>query len=107
MRSTVGQQSGKPSKLSAVKRESRLEGFWLAAPLKVLLSRLAQRHGDPSDANATVLLAQASRDCGDVTWHRIDAESGAPAHRETMLAALAVWTRDRAQTCQVGARQQR
>ena len=82
-------------------------GFWLAAPLKVLLSRLAERHGDPSDANATVLLAQASRDWGDVTWHRIDAESDPAGTRKTMLAALAVWTPDPEQTCQAGTRQQR
>ena len=82
-------------------------GFWLAAPLTVLLSRLAERHGDPSDANATVLLAQASRDCGDVTWHRIEAESDPAGTRETMLAALAVCTPYPAQACQAGARQQR
>ena len=40
-------------------------------------------------------------------WHRIDAESDPAGTRETMLAALAVWTSDPAQTCQAGARQQR
>ena len=52
----------------------------------VLLSRLAERKGDPSDATAAVLLAQAARDCGE-SWHQMDAESDPADTCKTMLAA--------------------
>jgi predicted kinase len=64
------------------------EGFWLSAPLDVLLGRLAERKGDPSDATAAVLLAQAARHCGDLSWRPIDAATELAHIRKTMLANL-------------------
>lgn len=49
-------------------------GFWLRAPLPVLLARLAARKGDASDADAAVLEAAAARDPGPVAWEVLDAE---------------------------------
>ncbi len=49
------------------------EGFWLEAPLATLAERVVARRGDPSDATPAVLAAQARRDCGTITWHRLDA----------------------------------
>jgi len=64
------------------------EGFWLSAPLDVLLGRLAGRKGDPSDATAAVLLAQAGRHCGELSWRPIDAATELAHTRKTMLANL-------------------
>jgi uncharacterized protein len=55
-------------------------GLWLEAPLPVLTTRLAQRQGDASDANAAVLRAAAAQDHGPITWHRLDA-----THRERLV----------------------
>jgi uncharacterized protein len=48
-------------------------GLWLEAPLDLLRSRIAARHGDASDATPEVLAATAGRDTGEITWHRLDA----------------------------------
>jgi uncharacterized protein len=64
------------------------DGFWLAAPVDVLLGRLAGRKGDPSDATAAVLLAQAARDCGEISWRLMDAAADLAHTRKTMLASL-------------------
>jgi len=48
-------------------------GFWLDAPLEVLLARVAQRHDDASDADAAVVRRQAKQDVGALAWHRLDA----------------------------------
>ncbi|NGM35015.1 AAA family ATPase [Methylobacterium sp. DB0501] len=48
-------------------------GLWLEAPLATLTERVVARRGDPSDATAAILAAQARRDCGTITWHRLDA----------------------------------
>ena len=68
-------------------------GFWLEAPLDVLLDRLGRRTGDPSDATAAVLLAQAARDRGELTWMHVDAEDGTRA-RDAMLAPSRRGSRD-------------
>jgi predicted kinase len=64
------------------------QGFWLSAPLDVLLRRLAERKRDPSDATAAVLLTQAARDCGDISWRPIDAAVELAHTRKSMLASL-------------------
>jgi aminoglycoside phosphotransferase family enzyme/predicted kinase len=64
------------------------EGFWLSAPLDMLLGRLAGRKGDPSDATAAVLLAQAARHCGELSWRPIDAATELAHIRKTMLPNL-------------------
>lgn len=46
-------------------------GFWLEAPTTTLLARIAARRGDASDADATVLQAQLTRDPGRLDWHRL------------------------------------
>ncbi|MBO0345801.1 AAA family ATPase [Roseibium sp. CAU 1637] len=52
-------------------------GLWLDAPADVLTSRVTQRRGDASDADADVVALQLSQDIGDMTWHRIDASGSA------------------------------
>jgi predicted kinase len=83
----------RPADREAIRRVAHetavpFEGFWLSAPLDVLLGRLAERKGDPSDATAAVLLAQAARHCGDLSWRPIDAATELAHIRKTMLANL-------------------
>ena len=51
-------------------------GIWLDAPPDVLVARAAQRHHDPSDADAEVIGRQLAADTGPMLWHRVDASSG-------------------------------
>jgi predicted kinase len=48
-------------------------GLWLDAPESVLTDRTAQRHNDPSDADATIVRLQQARGAGDIRWCRLDA----------------------------------
>lgn len=48
-------------------------GFWLDAPLDVLLTRAAQRRLDPSDADASVVHQQLAAGIGSLSWQRVDA----------------------------------
>jgi hypothetical protein len=48
-------------------------GLWLEAPESVLIDRTAQRCNDASDADATVVRMQGSRETGDIRWYRLDA----------------------------------
>lgn len=52
-------------------------GLWLEAPLGVLETRVTERIGDASDADARVVRGQARYDCGDIRWRRLASE-GAP-----------------------------
>ncbi|WP_348273143.1 AAA family ATPase [Methylobacterium sp. ap11] len=68
----------RPAEREAVERlaaacGATFEGFWLEAPLATLTERVVARRGDPSDATPAILAAQARRDCGVITWHRLDA----------------------------------
>jgi uncharacterized protein len=63
-------------------------GIWLDVPEAALLDRLAARRNDPSDATAEVLLAQLQRECGEISWHRIDAAGLPEAVRDAVLARL-------------------
>ncbi|WP_425375130.1 AAA family ATPase [Methylobacterium nonmethylotrophicum] len=66
------------------------EGFWLEAPLATLTERIVARRGDPSDATPAILAAQARRDCGTITWHRLDAGLAPEAlAREALRAGIA------------------
>jgi aminoglycoside phosphotransferase family enzyme/predicted kinase len=51
----------------------RFIGLWLEAPESVLSSRTAQRHSDPSDADANVIRMQRAQDTGRIGWYQIDA----------------------------------
>ncbi|ACL60985.1 AAA family ATPase [Methylobacterium nodulans] len=61
-------------------------GVWLQAPAAMLAARIRARRDDPSDATIEVLAAQASRDCGPLTWHRLDARLPAETLRAVILA---------------------
>jgi aminoglycoside phosphotransferase family enzyme/predicted kinase len=47
-------------------------GLWLEAPAEVLERRVAQRRGDASDADVTILRRQLTYDLGSIDWTRID-----------------------------------
>jgi uncharacterized protein len=57
-------------------------GLWLDLDEERAAQRLANRHGDASDATLAIRTSQRSRDPGTLTWQRLDA-SGAP---EAVLA---------------------
>lgn len=48
-------------------------GVWLEAPADVLVSRVAHRHDDPSDADARVVQMQLAAPFGVMTWAPVDA----------------------------------
>jgi aminoglycoside phosphotransferase family enzyme/predicted kinase len=48
-------------------------GFWLEAPESLLVSRVAGRSGDASDADLAVVRAQAAMRTGAVTWTHVPA----------------------------------
>ncbi|RMF11213.1 MAG: hypothetical protein D6763_03800 [Alphaproteobacteria bacterium] len=58
-------------------------GLWLDAPGEVLMTRVAGRTDDASDADATVVARQLEADVGEITWSRIDASGDV----ETVVAA--------------------
>lgn len=61
-------------------------GVWLHGPVTTLGGRIAARRNDPSDATLDVLAAQAARDCGTVTWRRLDARLPTGTLRAAVLA---------------------
>jgi aminoglycoside phosphotransferase family enzyme/predicted kinase len=50
---------------------------WLTAPPDTLVARVTARRGDASDADASVVRAQLSRDPGPMDWHPIAADGPA------------------------------
>ena len=64
------------------------QGMWLEAPMATLLSRVNARRNDPSDATADVLLAQVCRDCGEITWRRLEGKADLAVTRDALLASL-------------------
>jgi uncharacterized protein len=58
-------------------------GIWLDAPADSMMTRVAARRGDASDATREVVERQLQLDIGPLDWHRI-AAGGSPA---TVLAA--------------------
>ena len=52
-------------------------GLWLEAPEAVLVSRVAQRQHDASDADAAVVRLQQHRVTGAVAWPHVDASGSA------------------------------
>jgi hypothetical protein len=71
------------AKVAAV-RQVTFRGIFLAADLETRLSRVADRSGDASDADRTVVLQQSRYDSGTLDWLAVDA-SGTP--EETLVAA--------------------
>ena len=65
-------------------------GLFLDADLATRIARVGARHGDASDADATVANAQESYDLGALDWERVDA-SGTPD--QTLARALAALER--------------
>ncbi len=59
-------------------------GLWLDAPAETLVSRVAARKGDASDATADVVRLQLAKTISALSWHQIDASGSAP---ETVIAA--------------------
>ena len=60
-------------------------GIWLEAPAEVLVRRVANRQGDPSDADADVVRDQLQRDPGPIGWARVPAAG----ETDTVVAAAA------------------
>ena len=48
-------------------------GLWLTAPQDLLQDRVTARHGDASDADASVVALQMERGAGAVDWAELDA----------------------------------
>jgi len=60
-------------------------GYWLQAPMELLVSRVAARRNDPSDATAAVVHRQAERNCGETDWTRLDASREPLITRDAVL----------------------
>lgn len=68
-------------------------GIWLEAAPEVLMRRVAERHGDVSDATIEVLQMQLKRDPGQIDWLRVST-AGTP--EETLDAIRErLWTNRR------------
>jgi aminoglycoside phosphotransferase family enzyme/predicted kinase len=63
-------------------------GLWLEAPKPVLLSRVAGRAADASDADARVVELQSGFDPGTITWRPVDAGGGPEETRTAARNAL-------------------
>jgi aminoglycoside phosphotransferase family enzyme/predicted kinase len=57
----------------AARTGAKFTGLWLEAPIDVLVSRVAARNNDASDADAFVVKEQAERPLGAMTWTRLQA----------------------------------
>lgn len=53
-------------------------GLWLEAPERVLMSRVARRGPDVSDAGPDVVRQQLAQQSDEVRWHRLDASGTRP-----------------------------
>lgn len=49
------------------------QGFWLDAPVAMLLDRVKHRTADASDADARVVAEQSRYELGEIDWRRLDA----------------------------------
>ncbi len=80
----------RPSERTALKQLATANhipftGYWLQAPLEVLVSRVGARRNDPSDATADVVRLQSERDCGAMDWVRLDASRDPTLIRNDIL----------------------
>ncbi len=67
---------------------ARLHSFWLEAPPKVLLARVAQRKNDASDATPQVVERQMTYDLGQLEWTRLDASGPLEETLRTAMSHL-------------------
>jgi aminoglycoside phosphotransferase family enzyme/predicted kinase len=65
-------------------------GIWLEAPVATLQARVCARTGDASDATPEVVRAQTSYETGEITWHRLPADSDAPQVLAAARALLSI-----------------
>jgi uncharacterized protein len=65
-----------------------IEGIFLTAASATRISRVGNRVGDASDADAAVAAAQEGYDLGALDWTQIDASEGPEVTLERALAAL-------------------
>jgi predicted kinase len=65
-------------------------GLWLEAPTETLVARADSRHRDASDADGSVVAAQAERDVGYLDWFRIDAAGGPDSTLQAARSATGV-----------------
>ncbi|WP_081739548.1 bifunctional aminoglycoside phosphotransferase/ATP-binding protein [Methylobacterium sp. 10] len=73
---------------TAAKSRVAFQGVWLEAPTTgLLVSRIADRRNDPSDATAEVLMDQVRRDCGDIDWQHLAAEAEPTTTMDVILAS--------------------
>jgi hypothetical protein len=67
---------------------ARLHTFWLDAPPKILLERVANRKNDASDATPQVVERQMSYDLGQLEWTRLDASGPLEETLRTAMSYL-------------------
>ncbi len=67
---------------------ARLHTFWLDAPAKVLIERVAHRKNDASDATPQVVERQMSYDLGQLEWTRLDASGPLEETLRTAMSHL-------------------
>ncbi|MDQ0391056.1 bifunctional aminoglycoside phosphotransferase/ATP-binding protein [Labrys monachus] len=65
-------------------------GFWLDAPVPVMIQRVTERSNDASDADPAVVRAQVSHDLGLISWHRLDSTFTPAAVVDEALSILAL-----------------
>jgi predicted kinase len=68
-------------------------GLWLDAPIDTLLSRVAARRHDPSDASTEVIRRQLAQGANDVEWVRLDASGAADAVLQSAADTIAAGAR--------------
>lgn len=67
-------------------------GIWLDAPADVLVQRVAERRGDPSDATPDVVMAQLARKGAATDWTRLAAQADGHAVADAAIAAIGTGT---------------
>jgi hypothetical protein len=75
---------------AAARAGVRFDGLWLEATEETLLSRVAHRRGDASDADAAIVRRQLEQDFGAIDWTRVDAGNDTAAVAERIARALEV-----------------
>lgn len=72
----------------AAEAGAAFDGLWLEAPLGMLETRVTERVGDASDADAGVVRGQARYDCGDIRWRRLSSAGAIADITADALGAL-------------------